>query len=83
MSKVSQRAIKQHLEVLDARIKRDQNIRNAAFEMYEALTFIKAWFQHLEDGCDDDDPLKVIRKRVHAPIHAEIDRALAKADGAA
>jgi len=33
-------------------------------------------FKNLEDGTDDDDPLKAIRLRFHAPVHQAIDEAL-------
>ena len=42
----------------------------------KALLFIRQWFNNLEDGTDDEDPLKAIRMRVHAPIHHAIDEAL-------
>lgn len=48
----------------------------AAPAMLDALLFVKAWFQKLEDDTDDDDPLKAIRRVVHAPIHAAIDPAI-------
>jgi hypothetical protein len=42
----------------------------------DALVAIKMWFRSLEDGTEDDDPLKAIRLRVHAPVHKIIDEAL-------
>ncbi len=43
----------------------------------EALLFVKQWFLNLEDGTRPEDPLRAIRSRVHAPVHATIDEALA------
>jgi hypothetical protein len=44
----------------------------------DALIWVKAWFAKLEDDTDPlDFVLKAIRQRVHAPIHAVIDAALA------
>jgi len=48
-------------------------------ELLEALEQVKAWFIKLEDGTEDDDPLRAIRKKYHAPIHAIMDAAIAKA----
>jgi hypothetical protein len=44
--------------------------------MEKSLLFIRQWFKNLEDGTDDDDPLKAIRLRFHAPVHQAIDEAL-------
>lgn len=54
----------------------------AAPDMYEALEFVKAFFTKLE-GDDWGDPLRAMRAKYHAPVHAKIDAALAKARGEA
>lgn len=53
----------------------------AAPELLEALEKVKAWFVKLEDGTEDDDPLRAIRKKYHAPVHSIMDAAIAKARG--
>jgi hypothetical protein len=53
----------------------------AAPEMYEALIFVKDWFLKLENGTDEDDPLTAMRRKYHAPVHAKLDAAIAKAEG--
>lgn len=51
----------------------------AAPELLYACQTVKSFLGDLE-GCDDD-PLTEIRKRIHAPLHEALDRAIAKAEG--
>jgi hypothetical protein len=53
----------------------------AAPSLYDALINVKKFFTDLEDGTELCDPLRAIRKRVHAPIHKIIDTAIDKANG--
>lgn len=41
-----------------------------------AITFTQAFLQKLEDGCPAPDPLYAIRRRVHAPLHEKLNKAL-------
>lgn len=50
-------------------------------EMLKALKDVKAWFIHLEEGADEDDPLRALRKRFHAGVHRILDEAIQKAEG--
>ena len=54
---------------------------SAAPELLEACKFVKAFFQKLEDDTYDNDPLKALRKRFHAPVHKVLNAAIAKAEG--
>lgn len=47
-------------------------------EALDALQFVKAFFVNLEDGTANGDPLRAIREKYHAPVHAKIDAVLAK-----
>lgn len=53
----------------------------AAPDLYEACRFIKNYLDRLENALPSDDPLKKLRREFHAPLHAKLDAALAKADG--
>ena len=53
----------------------------AAPDLYEALVFVKEFFNRLENGTPDDDMLREMRRKYHAPVHAKIDAALARARG--
>ena len=47
----------------------------------QACTFVKVYLTRLESGTAEDDPLLGIRRKVHGPLHAVLDAALAKARG--
>jgi hypothetical protein len=49
--------------------------------LLEACLFVKRFFAKLED-IDEDDPLKKLREHFHAPVHAVLDFAIAKAQRA-
>lgn len=53
----------------------------AAPELLEACKVVKAFLDKLEDGTDKNDPLAAIRKRIHAPLRAALEPAIAKAEG--
>lgn len=57
------------------------NLIAAAPNMEQALLFVKAFFRRLENGVDEDDPITVMRRKFHAPVHAAVDAALKKANG--
>jgi hypothetical protein len=53
---------------------------STAFDaLYEAAKFVKSFLDSLEDG-EESDPLRKVRLRVHGPLHAKLDAALALAD---
>jgi hypothetical protein len=61
---------------------RESQLRIAQAELIRkdaALAFVKDFFRKLESGTDEDDPLTIMRRKYHAPIHARIDAALEKA----
>jgi hypothetical protein len=43
----------------------------------DGLLFVRRWFEALESGLPEDDPLREIRQEVHAPVYRAIDEALA------
>ena len=63
---------------------RDANARliAAAPELLAACRKVKEYLGRLEDGTDADDPLLSARQRYHAPLHAALDVAIAKAEEA-
>ena len=61
--------------------KADAHLIAAAPDMFDALKFVKRFFQELEAGTEEGDPLKEMRRKYHAPVHTKLDAALAKAEG--
>ncbi len=57
----------------------DAPLITAAPEMLQALEFVKEFFNELESQLPAGDPLATIRRHYHAPIHATLDLAIAKA----
>ena len=49
---------------------------NSHDALVEACRFVKGFLNRLEDGSTEDDPLYVMRRKVHAPLHEKLDIAL-------
>ncbi len=54
----------------------------AAHDLLSACQDIKAFLNGLENTTLEDGRLRVIRRRVHAPLHAKLDAAISKATAA-
>lgn len=52
-------------------------------ELLNACTFVKSFLAKLEDGTSPDDPLRAVRKKFHAPLHAVLDSAISRASTSA
>lgn len=65
-----------HARVLN----RDCGLTPLERRLRDALMQIRHYFIDLENGTQDDDPLKRLRKLAHAPFHRVIDAALSEAD---
>lgn len=52
----------------------------AAAELLAACKFVKSFLTKLEDGTTPGDPLREIRRKFHAPVHAVLDAAISKAE---
>lgn len=50
---------------------------NAYDALVEAARFVKAFLVRLEADTPASDPIRKIRERIHAPLHAKLDAALA------
>lgn len=48
--------------------------------LLDACRFVKGFFAKLDAGLEPSDPLAVARRYYHAPIHAKLDAAIAKAE---
>ena len=57
----------------------DASLIVAVPDLYEACSFVKSFLTQLEDGTEPGDPLRDIRRKFHAPLHAVLDAAMAKA----
>ena len=65
------------IESAENEIKRLEKING---ELLEACKFVKKFFDKLDDGLATDDPITIIRKRFHTPVHKILDEAIAHAE---
>jgi hypothetical protein len=56
----------------------DKQLIAAAPELLEAAMWMKGFLIGLENSTEPGDPLREIRKRVHAPLHEKLDAAMTK-----
>lgn len=54
-------------------------LTDITLDLYSACTFVKSFLTKLEDGSAPGDPLREIRRKFHAPLHAVLDAAISKA----
>ena len=59
----------------------DAYLISAAPDLYDACTFGKSFLTKLEEGSEPRDPLRAMRRKFHAPLHAILDAAMQKARG--
>jgi hypothetical protein len=53
----------------------------AAPQLLEACQTVREFFDNLEANTDSADPLSEVRRRIHAPLRAKLEPAIAKAEG--
>jgi hypothetical protein len=53
----------------------------AAPDLPEACVTVKRFLDDLENGGDEGDPLRAIRRRVHAALRIKLEPVIAKAEG--
>lgn len=57
----------------------DMRLIAAAPDLLAACQFVKAFLTKLENATDETDSLREFRQKYHAPLHKELDAAIAKA----
>jgi hypothetical protein len=62
---------------LDAKMRLVRDLTDSVISALDALEWIKNFFRKLEEGSEAGDPLRALRKKYHAPLHAKIDAAIA------
>ena len=56
-------------------------LADAAPDLLDACQTVLAYLDKLENACDENDPLKYIRRQMHKPLRDKLELAIRKALG--